>query len=256
MIPISDQNDTLRTPLANWGIIGAIAASWLLIQGAGLNALQLAASVCNYGLVPGELTGLARPGLAVPLGHGLACVVDNEAVNWLTPGLSMFLHGGWAHLLGNLLFLHVFGDNVEDSMGRGRYVGFYLVCGLVAAAAHTALNAGSPVPTVGASGAISGVLGAYLVMYPTVRVRMLFFVFVVPVRAWLVLLYWFGLQLLSGFTQLGPMRNEVSSGVAVWAHIGGFVTGVVLVRFFVDRTLVARRSRASPPVSASRPLSA
>ena len=246
MIPVGDESHTLRTPVANWGIIAAISAAWVLVQGAGLNPVRLAASVCNYGMVPGEITGLARLGLAVPLGHGMACVVDHDAINWLTPLISMFLHGGWAHLLGNLLFLHVFGDSVEDSLGRGRYVAFYGVCGLVAAASHAALNPGSPVPTVGASGAISGVMGAYLVMYPMVRVRMLFVVFFVPVRAWLVLLYWFFLQMLSGLTGLGPMRNEVSSGVAVWAHIGGFVAGAVLVRFFEDAALVARRRVAAP----------
>ena len=246
MIPVGDESHTLRTPVANWGIIAAISAAWVLVQGAGLNPVRLAASVCNYGMVPGELTGLARLGLAVPLGHGMACVVDHDAINWLTPLISMFLHGGWAHLLGNLLFLHVFGDSVEDSLGRGRYVAFYGVCGLVAAASHAALNPGSPVPTVGASGAISGVMGAYLVLYPMVRVRMLFLVFFVPVRAWLVLLYWFFLQMLSGLTELGPMRNEVSTGVAAWAHIGGFVAGVVLVRFFEDSALVARRRVAAP----------
>ncbi|MBI2795911.1 MAG: rhomboid family intramembrane serine protease [Gemmatimonadetes bacterium] len=249
MIPISDENDNLRAPVANWGLMGVIVLAWLLVQGAGFDSRRLAASVCNYGMVPGEITGLARLGLAVPLGQGMACVVDDEGINWLTPLLSMFLHGGWAHLLANLLFLHVFGDNVEDSMGRRRYVAFYLACGLAAAAAHAALNPGSPIPTVGASGAISGVMGAYLVMFPMVRVRMLFLVFFVPVRAWLVLLYWFGLQLLAGLTEIGPMRNEVSTGVAVWAHVGGFVAGVILVRWFENPELVARRARAALPVA-------
>ena len=251
MIPISDENDTLRRPVVNWLIVGTIVAVWVLIQGAGFNATQLAASVCNYGMVPGELTGRAPVGLAVSLGHGLACVVDTEWINWFTPLISMFLHGSWAHLLGNLLFLYIFGDDVEDSMGRWRYAVFYVVCGLTAAAAHAVVNPGSPIPTVGASGAISGVMGAYLVLYPMVRVRMLFVVFVVPVRAWLVLLYWFFLQLLGGLTELGPMSNEVSSGVAVWAHVGGFAAGVALVRLFVNPTLLQGRARARMPAPAA-----
>ena len=136
MIPISDDNETLRTPIVNWAIIGVTAAVWVLVQGAGFDPVALAASVCNYGLVPGEVTGRAPVGLAVPLGHGLLCVVDREWINWFTPLISLFLHGSWAHLLGNLLFLHVFGDDVEDSMGRGRYLAFYLLCGVVAAASH------------------------------------------------------------------------------------------------------------------------
>ncbi|KAJ8134203.1 hypothetical protein OY671_012584, partial [Metschnikowia pulcherrima] len=126
----------------------------------------------------------------------------------------------------------------------------YLTCGSVAAAAHAAFNPGSPVPTAGASGAISGVTGAYLVMFPMVRVRMSFLVFSSPVRAWSVLSYWFGSQILSGLTELGPMRNEVSTGVAVWAHVGGFVAGMVLVRWFVNPASVAQRARAALPVAA------
>jgi len=158
----------------------------------------------------------------------------------------MFLHGGWAHLLGNALFLWVFGNNVEDSMGRARYVAFYVLCGLAAAALQVAIGPASPVPMVGASGAISGVLGGYLILYPRVRVNMLFvfFVFfkVIPLPAWLVLLWWFGLQVLSGLPQLSAMSSGVSSGVAVFAHIGGFCAGVLLVRPFVDAGRVDARN--------------
>jgi membrane associated rhomboid family serine protease len=155
----------------------------------------------------------------------------------------MFLHGGWGHLLGNSLYLWVFGNNVEDSMGKFRFLAFYLLCGLAAAAAHVAVDPGSPVPTVGASGAISGVLGGYLLLYPRVRVRTYFpplFLFHVP--AWVVLIFWFGSQLLTGLPQLSPMRPDVSSGVAVWAHIGGFVAGALLVKLFEDPALVRRRT--------------
>jgi membrane associated rhomboid family serine protease len=152
------------------------------------------------------------------------------------------------HLLGNGLFLWVFGNNVEDSMGRLRFLVFYFVCGLAAAAAQIAIDPASPVPMVGASGAISGVLGAYLMLYPRVRVNVLFiwviFVQVLSLPAYLVLLWWIGLQLLSGLPQLSSMRPDVSSGVAVWAHIGGFFTGFVLVKLFEDPALVRARTLA------------
>jgi membrane associated rhomboid family serine protease len=244
MIPLSDENPTLHTPWMTWALLGTTIATWLVIQGAGFSE-ALPISICNLGLVPGEITGQAQVGLGVPLGDGMACVVDREPINRLTPLTSMFLHGGWGHLLGNMLFLWVFGNNIEDSMGPGRFLAFYLLCGVVAAAAHVAVEPGSPIPTVGASGAISGVMGAYLVLYPRVRVNMLFifiiFFKVLSIPAWLVLIWWFALQVLSGIPQLSPMRPEVSSGVAVWAHIGGFVAGLFLIKLFENRTLVARR---------------
>jgi membrane associated rhomboid family serine protease len=252
MIPISDDNTTLRFPLVTIALLVAMGLVWVLIQGAGLSQTVLAASVCNLGLVPGELTGRAPIGEAVPLGRGLFCLVDRDPINYLTPVFSMFLHGGWMHLLGNGLFLWVFGNNVEDSMGRMRFLAFYLVCGLAAAAAQIAIDPASPVPMVGASGAISGVLGAYLMLYPRVRVNVLFiwviFVQVISLPAYLVLLWWIGLQLLSGLPQLSSVRTEVSAGVAVWAHIGGFFAGFVLVKLFENpalvraRTLVRRRA--------------
>src|SRR5262245_57381067 len=121
MFPISDENPTLRAPIVTVAILVSLGAIWILFQGAGFDPHVLAASVCNYGLVPGEITGRAALGTAVPLGDGLACIVDREPVNVLTPLTSMFLHGSWAHLLGNGLFLWVFGNNVEDSMGRFRF---------------------------------------------------------------------------------------------------------------------------------------
>lgn len=251
MIPISDENPTLRRPVMTWALLAAVVGVWVVAQGAGLDTYQLAASVCNYGLVPGELTGQARLGFALRMGtdaatgRAIACVVDNDSINRLTPLTSMFLHGSWGHLLGNGLFLWVFGNNIEDSMGPGRFLVFYILCGLVAAAAHVLIAPASPVPTVGASGAISGVLGAYLVLYPRARVNMLFwFVFiirVIPLPAWLVLIWWFAIQVLQGLPQLSQLDSEVSGGVAVWAHVGGFVAGVVLVKLFENRGLVAER---------------
>ena len=145
---------------------------------------------------------------------------------------SMFVHGGFAHLAGNMLFLWIFGDNVEDRVGHGRFIVFYLLCGFAAAIAQTVLNRNSLVPMVGASGAIAGVMGAYLVLYPHSRILMLFpfpvFVFELPAVVFLVM--WFLVQFLNGINQLPAFeRNALSGGVAFWAHVMGFVSGVLLV---------------------------
>jgi membrane associated rhomboid family serine protease len=245
MIPLSDDNPRLRTPLVTIGLLAAMAAVWVFVQGAGADGQLLSATVCNLGLVPGELTGRAALGTAVPLGNGMACIVDADPINWLTPLTSMFLHGGWLHILGNALFFWIFGDNVEDSMGRMRFLAFYLLCGLIAAAAQVLADPGSPVPIVGASGAISGVMGAYLVFFPRARVRMLFifiiFFKIFRVPAWIVLLYWFGLQVLAVFMQVAHPRDAAASGVAVMAHVCGFLAGVLLAKPFENRMLVATR---------------
>jgi len=244
MIPVGDELETQRRPIMTYLILATLVGVWVFVQGAGVNEVQLATSICNLGLVPGEITHLAPLGTGVPLGNGMACIIDNDPINIFTPLISMFLHGGWLHLLGNCLFFWVFGNNIEDRMGPIRFLVFYLVCGLVASAAQIMSQPASPVPTVGASGAISGVLGAYLVLYPRVRVRMLLLFFIVSFPAWVVLLWWFGWQLLSALPGLMEVRPDVSSGVAVWAHIGGFVTGLILVKFFENPNLVARRSVA------------
>ena len=242
MIPLSDDNPTLRTPIMTWLILGAMFAVWIVVQGGGFpgSDYKLAASICNLGMVPGELTRMAPVGLSVPLAPGLACVVDRDAINIFTPITSMFLHGGWGHILGNALFFWVFGNNIEDSMGPGRFLSFYIICGLAAAAAQILSDPSSPVPTVGASGAISGVLGGYLVLYPRVKVNMLFIFFIVGIPAWIVLIYWFGVQVATAYAT--PLRPDVSAGVAVWAHIGGFITGMVLIKLFEKRGLVATRN--------------
>jgi membrane associated rhomboid family serine protease len=245
MIPLGDDNPTVRVPVVTIFLIVTMFAVWVLVQGAGTDQELLATSVCNLGMVPGELSRMAPLGLSVPIGRDLVCVIDNQRINLLTPVISMFLHGGWMHIIGNALFLWVFGNNIEDVYGRARFLAFYLICGLVAAATHIAVDPASPVPTVGASGAISGVMGAYLVLYPKVRVRMLFFFIiifkVIPLPAWLVLLYWFGLQLLSGLPELLSPSPEMAGGVAVWAHVGGFLAGVLLARVFADPQLMQRR---------------
>jgi membrane associated rhomboid family serine protease len=188
----------------------------------------------------------SRPvGFAVPIGPRMACLIDAEPINWLTPLTSMFLHGSWSHIVGNALFLWVFGNNIEDSTGPLRFLVFYILCGLVAAGVHVATAPASPVPTVGASGAISGIMGAYLVLYPRARVNILFFFLVfiriIPVPAWAALLWWFAFQVIQGLPQLSPMRPEISGGVAVWAHVGGFVAGVLLIKIFENPVLVQKR---------------
>ena len=246
MIPISDENPTLHTPVMTWIILGVMFAVWFVVEGAG-NGFKMAVSVCDWGMVPGELTRQAALGTSVPLGMGLACAVDNSAQNIVTPITSIFLHGGWMHILGNALFFWVFGNNIEDSMGPGRFLTFFLICGLAAGGAQILAQPRSPIPTVGASGAIAGVLGAYLVLYPKVRVNMLFifviFIKIIPIPAWLVLIYWFVVQVLTGWSQLTPLRPEVSGGgVAVWAHVGGFLAGMALIKLFEDPRRVAART--------------
>jgi len=237
MFPYRDENVSLRTPIATLLLIATNVAVWLLVQGAG-SPLPLAASVCNLGLVAGELTGRLAPGTAFPMGEGLACVVDpgRQPLHLLT---HMFLHGSWMHLLGNMWFLWIFGNNVEDSMGHGRFVAFYLICGLAAAVVQVVTTPDSGVPMVGASGAISGVMGGYVVLYPFVRVFVLvplgFFITTVALPAWTMIGYWALIQLLSGVVSLGA---EEAGGVAFWAHFGGLIAGVVLVKLFVRPTYV------------------
>ncbi|WP_164017726.1 rhomboid family intramembrane serine protease [Pyxidicoccus trucidator] len=245
MIPISDDNPTLRTPVVTYLLLGAILFTWLVIQGAGFDALKLAESVCTFGMVPLKLTGQLAAGSILKMGDGLSCGIVDPTLDRLTPLTSMFLHGGWMHLIGNCLFFWVFGNNVEDSMGRFRFLVFYLVCGLAAAGAHVLVDPASPFPAVGASGAISGIMGAYLVLYPRVRVNMIFILFIfiqiIPVPAWAVLLWWFVVQVISGLPQLTVME-QVSEGVAVWAHVGGFVAGVVLIKLFRNPRLTEQRT--------------
>src|SRR5215207_4160030 len=236
MFPYRDDNPTLATPAVTFLLIGANVAMWVLVQGMGAEP-NLSRSVCELGLIPGEFLGLVPQGATVPMGNQTVCMLGDEQT-WFTPLTSMFLHGGWFHLIGNMWFLWVFGNNVEDSMGRIRYFFFYTICGLAAAASQTLVNPGSAIPMVGASGAISGVMGAYVVLYPKVRVHMLvilgIFITRIVVPAYLMLGYWFLLQLVGGGLATGE------GGVAFWAHAGGFVTGAVLISMFRDPELVSK----------------
>jgi membrane associated rhomboid family serine protease len=243
MIPLSDENPTMRTPTMTWLILGGMFVMWFVVQGGGMNPVALVSSVCDLGMVPGELTHRVAVGVRIPIAPGIDCAIDNEPINKWTPLISMFLHGGWGHILGNAIYFWVFGNNIEDSMGALRFLAFYLLCGLAAAGTHVLMSPSSPVPTVGASGAISGVMGAYLVLYPNVRVNMLIppiFFRTFAIRAWIVLIWWFAEQALSVY--LTPLNPDTSNGIAVWAHIGGFVSGVLLVKVFENKSLVAQRN--------------
>lgn len=237
MFPLRDENPTELTPYVTFLLIGVNLITWLVVQGMGQGQVFLE-SLCVFGSIPGEITGQIPPGTHVPLGPGAACEVGGLRYGSLIT--SMFMHGGWMHLVGNMWFLWVFGNNIEDSMGHARYLVFYLICGALAAAAHLASAPGSPIPTVGASGAISGIMGAYLILYPRVRVFTLFFfvifIRVIPVPAWVMLLWWFGLQVLSGSVSAGS-----GGGVAFWAHVGGFVAGVVLIKLFAKPILTGAK---------------
>ncbi|HEY8468392.1 MAG TPA: rhomboid family intramembrane serine protease [Longimicrobiales bacterium] len=237
MFPLRDENPTELTPYITVALIIINVAVWFYLQGAGLREDLLVASVCRYGLIPAELRGASG---AVELAPGIFCRLGG--ITWQGIFTSMFLHGSWLHLISNMWFLWLFGNNVEDSMGHLRFLAFYLLVGLAAAATHLWWAPDSPVPTVGASGAISGAMGAYLVLYPRVRIHTLFifvfFIRIIPVSAWFVLAYWFLIQLLSGVSM-----PEVGGGVAFWAHVGGFVAGVVLIKPFENRKLVEAKKR-------------
>ena len=212
LFPLKDDNPLTRIPFqyVTVALIGACVAVflWQVSLAAGDNAAVLA-----LGAIPAVVFGSRE--LAPDL------VLVPASVTLVT---SMFLHGGWMHLLGNMMFLWIFGDNVEDSMGHLRFLVFYLVCGVVAALAHAGLNADSIVPMVGASGAISGVLGAYLVLHPKTQVLVLFMFMVTRLPAYVVLGLWIGLQVFNA-----SMAGGSGGGTAWWAHIGGFIAGAALI---------------------------
>ena len=239
MFPYKDENPTELRPYVTIGIIALNVIVWIMVEGMGA-AAPLVRAVCQYGLIPGELLGSVPVGTHVPLARGVSCVIGPPS--YVAVLTSMFMHGGWLHLIGNMWFLWVFGNNIEDAMGHGRFVVFYLLCGVAAAAAQVLMAPHSAVPMVGASGAISGVLGAYLLLYPRVRVHVLvflgFFVTTIVLPAYLMLGYWALLQVLGGLPSLGA--RDVG-GVAFFAHIGGFLTGLLLIRLFMRDDYVARR---------------
>jgi membrane associated rhomboid family serine protease len=240
VIPYRDENPTVLTPIVTVGIVALNVLAWVVIEGLGVERSVISA-VCNYGLIPAEVLQRVPPGAGVEMAPGVFCAVDAGPQYW-TILTSMFMHGGWMHLIGNMVFFWVFGNNIEDAMGHIRFLVFYVTCGVAAAAAQVAISPNSTVPMVGASGAISGVLGAYLMLYPRVRVHALlplgFYITTVSLPAYVMLGYWILLQLLGSLPQLG---NQQGGGTAFMAHIGGFVAGLVLIRLFAKREYLDRR---------------
>ena len=236
MIPFRDDNPTRTVPIITIAII-AVNVAVFLYQSILPDARQLA-FVYTHAAIPAVLLGQAS--LTEVLPHGLLAAAHAYSIPiqplqpiWLTIFTSMFLHGGFLHLGGNMLYLWIFGNNVEDLLGPARYIAFYFLCGLVAAAAQIVFSIGSPMPMIGASGAIAGVLGAYYIRFPQARVQCLVFLFFLVTVIWLpaglVLLLWFLLQVLNS---LGVIGHSAQGGVAVFAHVGGFIAGWALVRRF------------------------
>jgi membrane associated rhomboid family serine protease len=236
VFPLRDDNPTEIFPVVTLLLIAASAWAWWYLQGAGFSGETLGSSICVLGAIPAEVTGVMDPEAAA------AGPCRLGGLTWQTLFTSMFLHGSWMHLIGNLWFLWIFGNNVEDSMGHLRFVAFYLLAGLVAALAHVFTDPGSTVPMVGASGAISGIMGAYLVLYPRARIHTLFFFIIffriVAIPAYVMLVYWMLIQVASS-----AATPAGGGGVAYMAHIGGFVAGLLLIFVFRNPKLVnAKRS--------------
>jgi membrane associated rhomboid family serine protease len=221
MLPLKDTIRSRSFPIVNWTLIGLNVLVFILLLSQGS---QSEAWMATWGMIPKRLF------------HHFTLL------NGITIFTSMFLHGGWAHLISNMLALYIFGDNVEDRMGSGRYLLFYLFCGVAAAIAHLVFNPNSSVPTIGASGAISGVLAAYLLFFPSARVITLVPLFFLPwfieIPAILFIGFLFASQLLNGLLTV-VSGTQAFGGVAWWAHVGGFVAGLTLAPLFVRR----RRAR-------------
>jgi membrane associated rhomboid family serine protease len=221
-LPLSDENPTIRRPVVTWTLIALNAAFWLFEV-----SHDIARSVLAYGVIPQWMLRGVSSGV-VRSAHGVWLELT-QAVPWpWTILTAMFAHGGWLHVIMNMWFLLIFGDNVEDRMGRVRFILFYLVCGLLAAGTQVLATPDSLAPMVGASGAIAGVLGAYILLYPTARVRCLWvliiFITTVRIPAFILLGVWF----------LEQFLTPAQSGVAWEAHVGGFLAGLALVKLFID----------------------
>ena len=225
MLPLRDDQPRYSTPFVNSFIIGLNVLiyfwEWVLTRS---DPRSLDALISQFGMVPYHLTAF----LTGSPRYSLASAV----VPLFT---AMFLHGSWMHVLGNMWFLYIFGDNVEDYLGHFNYLVFYLLTGLLAMFAQVVTDPHSHIPTIGASGAIAGVLGAYFVLYPKERVLTWFFIFVLWVPAWIILGYWVVLQFLSGAVTSIAYEGRAVGGVAFWAHVGGFIAGLLLVRVFPER---------------------
>jgi len=244
MIPYAATDTDDAEAIVPWTNIGLIVLNFVvffyeLAVGATGGDDAISSFVQNYGLVPCEYTAHCTIAAGTP------------APLWITLFTSMFMHAGWSHILGNMVYLFVFGNHVERSMGHLRYLAFYLLCGLGASALEIATAVDSSLPGLGASGAIAGVLGGFLVLYPTSRIGTLiplgFLVFPARIYAWVFIVLWFFLQLFSGIASLGA-DAAAAGGVAYWAHVGGFLTGVLLIRPFTvpDRVRQLQAYHARP----------
>ena len=228
MLPLKDDQPSYSTPYVNWFLIGLNILIFLFQATLDPRSSKLLAQ--QFGEVPSHLAAFVAGSHRYTL--------PQVVLPFFT---SMFLHGGWAHVLGNMWFLYIFGDNVEDYLGHFKYLAFYLMSGLIAMGTQVAIYPHSNVPTIGASGAIAGVLGAYFVLYPRARVLTWFFVFIVYIPAWFVLGEWFVMQFLYGTASLSAAQaGRDLGGVAFWAHVGGFVAGMLMIKLFPER------SRRSP----------
>ena len=228
MIPYKDENPTHHIPFVTYTIICLNTLAWIFVQGMGVEPV-LSESICSYGIIPGAV--LDR-GIVEAAGN--VCNVSYQQ-GWVA-FTSMFMHGSWLHLLGNMWFMWLFADNIEDVLRPVKFIMFYLVGGIAAVAGQMLADANSMIPMVGASGAIGGIMGAYAWLYPTVRVRIAiilgFFVIRSTIPAWAMLGIWFGVQLLSGLISL---KSSTGAGVAFWAHIGGFLAGFFLIQLIYRR---------------------
>jgi membrane associated rhomboid family serine protease len=244
VIPLYDANPTRRKPVITIALILINVVVFLLEMSAPSEMLRttsgqrvqvdgFSAVTAEYGYVPCEATNQCPHGDNV-VDFGVPVKVPAQPV-WLTVLASMFMHGGWLHLAGNMLFLWVFGNNIEDRLGRFRFIIFYLLGGLAADALQTAFDTSSDVPNIGASGAIAAVLGAYALLYPTAPVITLIGWFPVPLPAFIVLGIWFVLQLVSATAGLGQVGPSQGGGVAFFAHVGGFIFGLLMVKVFAGR---------------------
>jgi membrane associated rhomboid family serine protease len=236
MIPLKDDTPRFSTPLVNYLLIAANVAVFLFQS--SLDQVSQSAFVEAFALVPARLIGLLHT-TALPHAHAHGAAAVSPVFALLPVLTSMFVHGGTLHLIFNMWFLWIFGRNVEDTLGHFPYLVFYLICGFAAALAQIVSDPSSLLPMVGASGAIAGVMGGYFVLYPRARVLMLvpfLFIFFLWLPAWVVLGYWFVLQFLSGVGTALVAAGRSSGGVAFWAHVGGFLAGILLVRLFPSRT--------------------
>jgi membrane associated rhomboid family serine protease len=238
LFPIGDDNTGRRsTPIVTWTLIGINVLVYFLLQGGtGNNPFTYA-----YSVVPYEITNNTDLYGTVRIGNAAVELFRGPFPIWLTILSAMFMHGGLSHIGGNMLYLWIFGDNVEDNMGKVKFLIFYLLSGMLATAAHILVGPQSRIPSLGASGAIAGVLGAYLVMFPHNSVRVMAFMRIVPMPALVVIGLWGLLQFINGFGSLAQAGS--SGGVAYMAHVGGFVAGIVLCFFFRDRSLSVPEQR-------------